>query len=73
MDRESGKYGSALEFYNESIEILQNAIPPCDCGCRDALVSAISNVKEHPHWILMAHSFLFNAEQGRSFALDEME
>lgn len=64
LEREQGRGDVARELYDRAADVLEAAIPPCDCGCRDAAASAFSNVKGHPHWIVMAHAFLANAEAG---------
>lgn len=66
LAREAGQAERALALYDESIELLEAAIPSCDCGCRDALADAFSQLQGHPHWILIAHDFRRNAEEGRS-------
>jgi tetratricopeptide (TPR) repeat protein len=67
--RESGENDLAMAYYDESLQIIDRAIPPCDCGCRDAIVGAISLASGHPHWILTAHEYRRNAEAGRLISM----
>lgn len=60
-----GKKEEAEKLYDQSIQILERAIPHCDCGCQNLLANMISQITSHQHWITVAHQFKFNAEQGK--------
>ena len=65
-----GQRESAISLYDQSLQLIDETIPPCDCGCRDAIFSAISELNGHPHWVLTAHRFRQNAEAGRRYLTD---
>jgi len=71
VERHVGRSKAAHAFYLRAIDVLEAVIPPCDCGCRDATAAPLSNVKGHPHWIVMAHTFLCHATAGKSLAEKE--
>ncbi len=66
----SGQRDAAIALYDQSLQMLDQTIPPCDCGCRDAIAGAMSEAMGHPHWILTAHHFRRNAEAGRQYWID---
>lgn len=69
--RDHGDTAAAKSLYDESIAVIEEAIPPCNCGCRDAIASAFSNRLGHPHWILLGHHFRRNAEEGRALLTEQ--
>jgi tetratricopeptide (TPR) repeat protein len=60
-----GEREAAISWYDESLRVLEKAVPPCECGCRDMIASAVSQAMGHPHWITTAEQFRTNAEAGR--------
>lgn len=54
----------AAAFYQDSVKLLDEAIPRCDCGCRDGIAHALSAAQGFLHWIVLAQQFRRNAQAG---------
>ena len=63
--REMGDTMAAMTFYDEAISVLNTALPPCTCGCQDAMDAIVAESTGHPHLYDTLNSFVRNAEQGR--------
>jgi tetratricopeptide (TPR) repeat protein len=63
--RECNDLAVAADLYAESIRIIDAAVPPCTCGCRDAVASSVSEAQGSPHWVMVAAQFRSNAEEGQ--------
>jgi tetratricopeptide (TPR) repeat protein len=59
-------FQESLRWYNQSIDILDQSIPGCDCGCRDMSANMIAHLTGRPSPLLVAQQFLRNALAGRA-------
>jgi tetratricopeptide (TPR) repeat protein len=60
---------TALAWYHRSIDMLDKAVPGCDCGCRDMHENMQSFLTGRPSPILLAQQFLRKALKGRAAVL----
>jgi tetratricopeptide (TPR) repeat protein len=62
-------FEKALDLYCRAIDVLDRAIPGCDCGCRDVQEHMQYAETGRPSTILIAQQFLRNSLSGRAKVL----
>jgi tetratricopeptide (TPR) repeat protein len=60
-----GQTEKAQELYDQSIRLLENTIPHCECGQQAMLCQVHARASGQPHWITTAQQFLENARQAK--------
>lgn len=66
VHRECGRLDEARRGYTQAIKWLNEACPACECGCREALVSALQQAGASLHWVQQSDHFREVAQWGLS-------
>jgi len=64
-------FDTAMDWLNQSINLLDQSIPGCDCGCRDMLANMAAQLGSGPSPVLVAEQFLKNALGSRRWVLEK--
>lgn len=66
VHRECGRPDEARHGYTQAVDLLNEACPACECGCREALIAALSLAGAPLEWVQQSDHFREVAQWGLS-------
>lgn len=64
VHRETGRIDEARRGYTQAIDLLNEACPACECGCREALIAALNQMGASLEWVQQSDHFREVAQWG---------